>query len=167
MSAEIRQMMKSTTTDAFWQMLRASEPQAPDDYRLLWFGGTNVALATELADLVVDGPKRATTTLLRDFETGAQPVFPKPGDFWVLVDCWGHPLCVVQTTQVQLTAFADVDEAFAWDEGEGDRSLAWWREAHFDYFSRQAAIEGFVFDERSMVVLERFTVIWPTSETKE
>jgi hypothetical protein len=70
MSAEIRQMMKSTTTDAFWQMLRASEPQAPDDYRLLWFGGTNVALATELADLVVDGPKRATTTLVRDFEPG-------------------------------------------------------------------------------------------------
>jgi uncharacterized protein YhfF len=88
-------------------------------------------------------------------------VFPKPGDLWVLVDGVGHPLKVVRTTQVDVAAFGDVDAAFAWDEGEGDRSLAWWREAHLQYFGRQAAIEGFVFDEDSKVVLERFDIIWP------
>jgi uncharacterized protein YhfF len=154
-------MRKSAITDTFWQSFRVDEPQAPDDYRLLWFGGTNAALATELAKLVVNGPKRATATLLRDFETGSQLVFPRPGDLWVLVDGMGHPLSVLETTQVDVRPFAGVDATFAWDEGEGDRSLAWWREAHIRYFGHQAATDGFAFNEDSMVVLERFTIVWP------
>ena len=46
---------------------------------------------------------------------------------------------VVRTTQVDVVEFADVDAAFAWDEGEGDRSLSSWRDAHMRYFGRQAA----------------------------
>ena len=42
--------------------------------------------------------------------------------------------------QVDIVPFGDVDEAFAWDEGEDDRSLAVWRvNGHIRYFSRQAA----------------------------
>jgi uncharacterized protein YhfF len=68
--------------------------------------------------------KRATATLLRDFETGAEPVFPRPGYLWILIDGAGGPVRVVRTTQVDVVEFADVDAAFAWDEGEGDRSLS-------------------------------------------
>jgi uncharacterized protein YhfF len=157
----IEKYRKSATTDAFWKAFQGRDPQAPDAYRLLRFGGKDAALATELANLVVGGSKRATATLLRDFETGVEPVFPKPGHFWVLINGAGDPLSVVRTTQVDVVAFGEVDAAFAWDEGEGDRSLTWWRNAHMRYFGSQAAADGFVFDEYSKVVLERFAVIWP------
>jgi uncharacterized protein YhfF len=51
-------------------------------------------------------------------------VFPRPGYLWILIDGAGGPVRVVRTTQVDVVEFADVDAAFAWDEGEGDRSLS-------------------------------------------
>jgi uncharacterized protein YhfF len=134
---------------------------------LLSFGGSDSALATELANLVVSGSKRATATLLRDFETGVHSVLPKAGHLWVLINGVGDPLSVVRTTQVDVVAFGEVDAAFAWDEGEGDRSLSWWREVHLRYFGRQAAVEGFSFNEDSMVVLECFAVVWPAATIEE
>ena len=38
----------------------------------------------------------------------------------------GAARCVLQTTEVRILAFEDVEAAFAADEGEGDRSLASW-----------------------------------------
>ncbi len=154
-------MRKSPQTDEYWLRFRRAFPAAPADYRLLWFGDADVALATKLAILVERGPKRATTALLRDFETGIEPVFPKPGDLWLVVDGDGMPRCVVRTTHVDITAFGKVDGQFAWDEGEGDRTLADWREGHMRYFTRQAMAQGFEFGDATQVVLERFTVIWP------
>ena len=154
-------MQPTPETDAFWRRFRAVRPDAPAEYRILQFGGGDLTLADELAALVADGPKRATTTLLRDFETGREPVFPVPGMLWLVVDGAGRPLAVIRTTRVDTCEFDAADAAFARDEGEGDGSLAWWRDAHLRYFGRQAAADGFVFDGRTKVVLERFAVIWP------
>jgi uncharacterized protein YhfF len=52
------------------------------------------------------------------------------------LDGAGRPRTVVQTDQFVPRRFGEVDEAFAYDEGEGDRSLAYWREAHRRYFTR-------------------------------
>src|SRR5262245_38397459 len=111
----IEKASKSAITDAFWKDFQDKDPQAPDEYYLLRFGGSNAALQTELADLVGSGSKRATATLLRDFEYGEEPVFPKPGQLWVLINGAGDPLSVVRTTQVDIVTFGDVDAAFAWD----------------------------------------------------
>jgi uncharacterized protein YhfF len=50
--------------------------------------------------------------------------------------------------------FNDVDAAFAYDEGEGDRSLEYWRRAHRRYFTRLGQ-----FAENMMLYCERFRVI--------
>jgi len=154
-------MRKTGTTDAFWAAFRAARPQSPADYRLLWFGDADSALADRLADLVAQGSKRATAALLRDWQSGKEPVFPKPGDLWLLVGAGSRPVCVVETARVETRAFAEVDSVFAWNEGEGDRTLADWRAGHRRYFAAQAAAESFAFDESTPVVLERFRVIWP------
>ena len=154
-------MNPTPRTDAWWAEYRTANPQALAEYRLMWFGGTDLALADELADLVVNGPKRATTWLLRDLETGKEAWMPQPGDLWLLLDGKAAPRAVLQTHRIDIRPFRDVDRQFAWDEGEGDRSLAHWRRAHLWYFGRQAEQEGFVFDESMSVVLERFRVIWP------
>jgi uncharacterized protein YhfF len=66
-------------------------------------------------------------------------------------------VCIVRTTRVELRRFGEVDEPFAWDEGEGDRSLAYWREAHIGYL----ASVGITIDDDTPVVLEWFELVWP------
>jgi uncharacterized protein YhfF len=43
----------------------------------------------------------------------------------------------METVDVFVVLFNEVPERFAYDEGEGDRSLVYWREAHRNYFSPQ------------------------------
>jgi uncharacterized protein YhfF len=110
--------------------------------------------------MVIAGKKRATTSLRRDFAKLGQPE-PRPGNFGVILDGKGTPCCIIRTLQVDVKPMCDVDERFAWDEGGGDRSLAWWRSSHARYFRRQGAREGFSVDDSTEVILERFEVVWP------
>ena len=131
-------------------------------YQAWAFADTHPDLATDLALLVRDGPKRATAGLLSEFEDGTEAApMPVAGDLNVVLDGEGSPVCVIRTTEVEVRRFEDVDEAFAWDEGEGDRTLAWWRQAHIWYFSEQ----GTPIDETTLMVLERFELLWPTPTT--
>jgi uncharacterized protein YhfF len=91
-------------------------------------------LMTRLGLLVRDGPKRATTSRLDDYDAEADPI-PAPGDHSVILDGDGRPICIIRTTAVEIRPYGDVDDAFAWDEGEGDRSLADWRRGHEWYFA--------------------------------
>ena len=67
---------------------------------------------------------------------------PKPGDLSVVTLFSGRPVCVIETTEVKVVAFCDVDADFASSEGEGDGSLAYWRRVHTDYFGRECARLG-------------------------
>jgi len=40
----------------------------------------------------------------------------------------GNPLCIVEMTEVEVVPYDRVDARFAYEEGE--RSLAYWRDAH-------------------------------------
>jgi uncharacterized protein YhfF len=124
--------------------------------------GDSPEMADSLADLVVHGPKRATAGLRLAFERDDEPL-PRPGDHFVVVDGCGQPVCVIQTTDVQVRPLNQVDAAFAWDEGEGDRSLAWWRRAHDRFFGAYCERIGVPFTDELPVVLERFALVWPVS----
>ena len=55
--------------------------------------------------------------------------------------------------------FDEVDEEHAYLEGEGDRSLEYWREVHERFFTENATHDrGFAPD--MPVVLERFRVVY-------
>ena len=58
------------------------------------------------------------------------------GKRWVVEDGAGRPRAVLQTIELTQRRFDEVDAAFAHEEGEGDRTLASWRAAHTDYFTR-------------------------------
>ena len=45
-------------------------------------------------------------------------------------------LAVVRTPDVRFGPLSSVDDQFAWDEGEGDRSRAFWLDAHTNAFAR-------------------------------
>ena len=112
---------------------------------------------TRLGRLVLEGPKRATTGRLADYEDGES--LPRAGRLQRdprRSD--GTPLCVIETTRIEVRRFDDVDDDFAWTEGEGDRSLSWWRDAHEQFFARV----GTPIAGDTELVLEWFDVVWPS-----
>jgi uncharacterized protein YhfF len=89
---------------------------------------------------------------------GAQP---QVGDHPVLLRGDGTPVAVIRTTDVRVGPLSSVDEQFAWDEGEGERTRDWWLAAHRRYFRRTYAASGWEYDDDLQVVFERFIVVWP------
>ena len=110
--------------------------------------GDHPALADELVELVLEGKKRATCWAVSEGLKGA--ALGKP---MVALDGKNRPRVVLKTIELTQRQFDQVDEAFAYDEGEGDRSLAYWREAHKRYFTRLD-----LFEPQMMLWCERFRV---------
>ena len=122
----------------------------PEQYRNLrsFAFGDGPALADELLELVMQGTKTATCS------TEDEPNISVPGERWIVLDGHGNPRCVIETTEVTFRRYDEVDAAFAYEEGEGDRSLAYWREAHRRYFGRLGK-----FREDMMLMCERFRLV--------
>jgi uncharacterized protein YhfF len=139
--------------EAFWAEFVAAT--GIDGAHTAWGFGSDPTMATELGLLVRDGPKRATAGLRSQY--GPDEPLPEAGELSVILDGAGVPLCVIRTTDVEIRRFGDVDEEFAWTEGEGDRSLAYWRAAHVEFFATQ----GVDVTDDDEVVLERFELVWP------
>jgi uncharacterized protein YhfF len=93
--------------------------------------GDGPELADQLLELVLSGTKRATCWAESQGLLSAEV-----GKMMVVLDGHGVPRAVLKTTELAKRRFDEVDAAFAYDEGEGDRSLRYWREAHFRYFTR-------------------------------
>ena len=66
----------------------------------------------------------------------------------------GRPVAVIETVELTQRRFDEVDEAFAFDEGEDDRTLASWRQAHRNYFGRQGT-----FAPDMLLWCERFRLV--------
>ncbi|MGH6916354.1 MAG: ASCH domain-containing protein [Geminicoccaceae bacterium] len=151
-------MQRTPEIEAYWAAFRKATSLAHDHY-VVALMGDSPELMNELVGLMLAGRKRATASLARDFE-GAEPL-PKVGDHVVVVDGAGAPRCIWRTTEVTIKPLIEADDAFAWDEGEGDRSRAFWLDAHQRCFARQAAREGFAMHDRMPTVFERFVLVWP------
>jgi len=147
--------------DAFWERYLASLPPGspvPDEYSA-WSFGDSSEMADELGGLVEQGVKTATCGLLAEYEAEGEPV-PEVGDLSVITAGDGTPLCIIETTEVTVRPFNTVDEQFAYDEGEGDRSYQYWYEGHRRFFTRACERLGCTFDESMPVVCERFRVVY-------
>jgi uncharacterized protein YhfF len=123
--------------------------------------GDSAELADKLGLLVLHGPKRATAGLLQGFVAQDEPL-PRVGDRCVVLGGDGRPLAIVVTTEMRVGPLWSVDDRFAWDEGEGDRTRAWWLDAHTRFFNRECAATGMTFSDDIGVVFERFELVWPT-----
>lgn len=141
---------------AFWHEFVAASGGA-DEGRFYgsFFFGDSEELAKELAELVLRGAKRATAGAHWAYEAEGQRL-PEPGDLSIVTDWFGQPQCVIETQSVEVVAFHEVTAEFAATEGEGDGSLAFWRQAHREFFSRECTAAGREFTESMRVVCERF-----------
>jgi uncharacterized protein YhfF len=91
--------------------------------------------------------------------TGEPP--PAVGGYVVLLDGADRPRAIWRTTGLRVGPLNSVDERFAWDEGEGERTREWWLAAHRRFFERRAAEQGFQMHDQIETIFERFEVVWP------
>lgn len=114
--------------------------------------GDSRALCDRLLALVRSGAKRATCGALRDFGEGAEAL-PQVGRRDIALDWDGAPALVIETTEVTIRRFCEVDEGFALAEGE-DETLEGWQEGHRAYFERNGG-----WTPEMELVCERFRLI--------
>jgi uncharacterized protein YhfF len=116
-------------------------------------------MADELGALISAGTKTATCSALWEYEAEGEPL-PRVGTKTIVLDGKGDPFCIIETIEVEVRPFDDVDERFAYEEGEGDRSLRYWRDAHWRFFSRTLPKIGKEPTLNMPLVCERFRVVY-------
>lgn len=143
----------------FWARVRA-RGLVPHDatYESADCFGDSVELADELLGLVVDGPKRATAGSY-DAVVQAGEAVPFVGMYSIAVDGRGRPRAVLRTTDVRVGPLSSVDDRFAWDEGEGDRTRSTWLHDHHRFFRRYLPTIGLDFTPEMATVFERFELV--------
>ena len=119
----------------------------------------NEPSANGLVALVLAGQKRATASLLWAYEFDNEPL-PTAGALSVVTDWQGNARCIIETTDIQIAPFDAVTDSFAALEGEGDKTLDYWRAAHWRCFSRECQRIGRQPDLQMPVVCEQFKVIY-------
>jgi len=114
--------------------------------------GDSRALCDELLGLVRSGKKTATCGAARDFGDEGEPV-PVVGRRDIALDWDGKPAVVIETIEVTIRRFCDVDQDFALAEGENE-TLDGWREDHRRYFERNGG-----WHPEMDLVCERFELV--------
>ncbi len=155
-------MIEHTGAAALWSeyiaTLPADERDKLPEPEVYGFGDSP-ELADELGALIKQGIKTATADLIWITEYESRPI-PKSGDYSIILDGAGDPLCIIKTTDVFIAPYDEVPPEFAYDEGEGDRSLDYWRQAHWRYFGRRCADIGRKPTLTMPVICEHFQLVY-------
>ena len=136
------------TAEEMWK-----ESGLTGEYEAWSFGDDTDALAR----LVKDGIKTATCSARCFYEMEGEPL-PEVGGYSIILDSKDQAVCIIRTTRVYTVTFNRVSEEHAWKEGEGDRSLEYWRNTHRRFFAEELREEGLDFDEEMELVCEEFEV---------
>ncbi|WP_241618461.1 ASCH domain-containing protein [Rosenbergiella epipactidis] len=119
---------------------------------LAWGFGDSAAMADELANHVVEGRKTASCGSLSAYLNEASP--PTVGSYHIILNGREEPVCVIRLIAMRIVKFNKVEAEFAYKEGEGDRSLAYWQQEHKAFFTREGS-----FSETMELVAEEFELV--------
>lgn len=121
-----------------------------ESYERWKFGTDN----DKLVKLVLKGEKRATTSLYKEYILEGEEL-PKVGERSIILFDDGREACLIENVEVIVTEFKNMTEKLAFIEGEGDKSLEYYRREHIRIFKE---IDS-EFNDSSKVVFEIFKVI--------
>lgn len=147
--------------DQYWDSARKIIGSLPSNPPQAWAFGATPEHADELLALVLSGTKTATASSLWDYDVD-EPL-PSTGDYSIILDGEGTPKAIIMTTEVSTAPFVEVTREHAHLEGEGDRTLEYWRSTHEDFWRHYSENErGFSPD--MPVVCERFRLVLPLAD---
>lgn len=141
------------------EMWQAFPNKKADDTYLAWqYGRTQ----DKLTQLTLQGTKTVIASSYPVYKTENEPV-PTVGDYSIILGSQNQAVCIIQTTQIDIVPFYQVDGEQAYLEGEGDRTLTYWREVHRTFFESEMQSIHQKFTEDMLVVCERFKIVYPKS----
>ncbi len=143
---------------AYWK--RFCEVSGVDEntsYEAFAFGD-DVLMADELAKLIQNGTKTATTSAFELYEDGDS--IPRVGDYAIVLSGASEPVCVIQNTRVYTMPYNQISSKHAYLEGEFDRSYGAWKKAHDAFFKAQYEECGKVFQEDALMLCEEFVKVF-------
>ncbi len=143
------------TAEELWKAYITENNLADCEYEAWAFGVD----ADELAQLVVSGEKTATASAYPLYAVDSEEL-PKVGEYSVILDAKENAVCVVRTQKVTVVPFHEVTAEHAFKEGEGDKSLGYWRQVHEEVFTQWMGEAGLEFSLDMMVVCEEFSVVY-------
>ena len=143
------------TEKEMWKAFCKESGNDTENYEAWAFGDD----ADTLASLVLEGRKSATASVYELYEYDNEEL-PEVGDLSIILDSEDRAVCVIRDTEVRVVPFKDVDDEHARLEGEGDLSLSYWKEMHRKVFTEWMKEAGMAFKDSTIVVLERFEVVF-------
>ena len=144
------------TPQEMWNAYKQINPSIGDEIDAWAFGEESDLLA----DLVLRGEKTATASAYDLYAVDNEPL-PREGTFDIILDSQNQAVCIIEITKVSVEPFNQVSAEHAFKEGEGDKSLAYWRQVHEDCFAEWLKEAGLTFTPESKVVLEEFRKVYP------
>ncbi|MCE7791840.1 ASCH domain-containing protein [Salipaludibacillus sp. CUR1] len=149
--------MSNDSISQMWEDFKKVNPDAPENYEA-WAFGDSKEMADELAELVLEGRKTATASNYSLY--GDEEPLPFVGLHNIILDGDGKAVAVAETTSVEIVPFDEVTEEHAYLEGEGDRTLKYWRDVHEDFFKKEFKEVDQEFHSKIPVVCEKFKVVY-------
>lgn len=143
------------TAEEMWKLFSEKNGVKNEEYEAWAFGDDS----DKLAELTVKGIKTAACSAYCWYESGEEKL-PKAGEYSVVLDSKGNAVCVIKTTKVYIERYNNISEEHAFKEGEGDRSLEYWRRVHKDFFTNELSEAGKEFSEDMKLVCEEFEVVF-------
>jgi uncharacterized protein YhfF len=157
-AAKLSPMLELPVAELLIAKLRARGLSLPSGSVRVDGYGDSPELSEHLLDLIRSGRKRAGTGLFWAYEAEGESI-PTAGDIEIVVDHCNEPALVTRIASVQVIPYGEVTAEYAAIEGEGDGSLAYWREAHWAFFSRECQRLGRKPDESMRVVCSVFELL--------
>lgn len=136
--------------ESYWERLKEPAPPLPEAFQ---FGGK----PNELAQLVVEGKKKATCSCHLLYERENEPL-PQVGQYNIVLNANDEPVAIIKNISVMISPMNEVPIDFALAEGEGEYH-EWWN-IHVEFFTKELAEIGLSFNEDLLLVCERFELLY-------
>lgn len=119
----------------------------------VWHLGTNKKETNKLFWLVQQGRKIATSYLYNETQKLAK------NSYSILTDWDKNNFLLIFTTNIQVVPFNKVTKQHARNEGEGTRTLHYWRNKHRKMFFKQLSKTEQKFSDETLIVCETFRIV--------
>ncbi|EJN99184.1 hypothetical protein AWRIB318_1749 [Oenococcus oeni AWRIB318] len=150
-------VMLMNNIEAYWSAFKNKNNITTDKYSAFAFGWPE-SMQNELAELVKSGIKTATTSAFELYEPNEE--IPLIGEYNIILDGWGNPVCITQTKVVETVPFNLISQEHAFHEGEGDRSYDYWRKVHEDFFNKEFKENKKTFKLDAPCICEVFELVF-------
>ena len=150
--------MNLSKANRYWSQFVASlsptEPR-PTRYVEAFCFGTSLEEGLKIAARVLDGTKTTMGSLQWSYDFDKQRL-PCVGNFNIITDWDANPLCIIKTTEVQIVPLDEVEAQFAYEWGEGDRTLESWQSMYWSSLVQEWTRIGRKPTWKAPFVCERF-----------